>query len=344
MDIDTRSSTDLPSSPPLTRAEGLWFQDCGLIIQAESTLFRVSGDLLGVHSPVFRDMSSLPQPKHADMMDGCPFVVLQDSAEDVHILLKALFYCDFFEAYPAPTTLPILTAILRMSYKYDVDALRKRSLTHLASFHPTTLAGYDALTVTPTRLVNELQDPELELSFVDIAVLARNLSIDWILPVAFYRICQFTFESTILTAPLDLDDKVRIITNCRILEGSAVSKVLAFLWPSSDHNCDAISQQECRKSRFALRQGAEECRERSSGNAATMPLDIWTQQDWDDLDVCKACLSSMRANHRAAKQALWDELPELFGLPPWKDLKKMKAEALQGLHPVLYLSRFIARL
>ncbi|KAJ7639986.1 hypothetical protein DFH06DRAFT_1334900 [Mycena polygramma] len=328
MEIDADSSTE---APPLTRAEGLWFQDCGLIIQAETTLFRVSRDYLAVHSPVFRDMGSLPQPKDADMMDGCPFVVLPDSAEDVDILLRALLYCDFFEAYPAPTTLRILTGVLRMSHKYDVDALRKRSLTHLASFHPTTLAGYEAMATKPTQLVTELLGTQpssnRDCIEVDMAVLGRSLSIDWILPVAFYRICQFAWESAVFKGPLDEEDKIRIMTSCRILEGSAVSKVLAFLWPSvGDGDCKL---RRCRRSRFALRQVSEECRERSSGDAARMPLEIWTADDWNGLEACKDCLSSMKATHREAKQALWNELPKIFGLPSWGDLETMKAEALK---------------
>jgi hypothetical protein len=80
------------SQPGLTRADGLWFQDCGLIIQAETTLFRVSRDFLAMRSPVFRDMLSMPTPKDADMMEGCPFVCLPDSAEDITYFLKALLY------------------------------------------------------------------------------------------------------------------------------------------------------------------------------------------------------------------------------------------------------------
>lgn len=76
----------------LTRADGLWFEDCGLIIQAEKTLFRVSRDYLAAQSPIFRDMFLLPPPKDADMMDGCPFVLLPDSAEDVTIFLKAMMF------------------------------------------------------------------------------------------------------------------------------------------------------------------------------------------------------------------------------------------------------------
>ncbi|KAJ7132735.1 hypothetical protein C8R46DRAFT_818567, partial [Mycena filopes] len=127
----------------LTRAEGLWFEDCGLIIQAETTLFRVSRDFLAMRSPVFGDMLALPTPKDAELMEGCPFVRLPDSAEDVTYFLKALIYSEFFEPYPAKTIFPIIAGVLRMSHKYQVDVLRKRALVHLSSLYPTTLPGWD---------------------------------------------------------------------------------------------------------------------------------------------------------------------------------------------------------
>jgi hypothetical protein len=95
MDVDSSA----PAGPEsgidesgLMRAEGLWFEDCGLIIQAEKTLFRISRDYLALQSPVFKDMLSLPPPKDAEMMDGCPFVFLPDTAEDVTVFLKAVIF------------------------------------------------------------------------------------------------------------------------------------------------------------------------------------------------------------------------------------------------------------
>ena len=51
--------------------------------------------------------------------------------------------------------------------------------------------------------------------------------------------------------------------------------------------------------------------------------------DWDKLKVCAACQSSMKGAHHDAKESLWDGLPEMFGLPEWSDLEKMKTEALK---------------
>ncbi|KAJ7824914.1 hypothetical protein B0H14DRAFT_2596945 [Mycena olivaceomarginata] len=45
--------------------------------QAEDTIFRVSGTILAVQSTVFWGMLSLPTLEAADMVDGCPFVLLR---------------------------------------------------------------------------------------------------------------------------------------------------------------------------------------------------------------------------------------------------------------------------
>ncbi|KAJ7753185.1 hypothetical protein B0H16DRAFT_1544754 [Mycena metata] len=90
MGIETSSA----ATANLTHAEGLWFEDCGLIIQAETTLFRISRDFLAMRSPVFADMLSMPTPKDAEMIEGCPFVRLPDAAQDITYFLKALIYSE----------------------------------------------------------------------------------------------------------------------------------------------------------------------------------------------------------------------------------------------------------
>jgi hypothetical protein len=67
------------SEDGLTRAQDLWFQDCGLRSDYPG-IFRVSGTILAVQSTVFRDMLSTPAA--TDTIDGCPFVLLPDTAED----------------------------------------------------------------------------------------------------------------------------------------------------------------------------------------------------------------------------------------------------------------------
>ncbi len=80
---------DVDNTP--TRVEELWFSDSGLVVQAEQSLFRVSGAVLAARSPVFKDMLSFTQPPDAETFAGCPLVRLSDSAADVTCFFRAIF-------------------------------------------------------------------------------------------------------------------------------------------------------------------------------------------------------------------------------------------------------------
>jgi BTB/POZ domain len=87
-----RPRTDAPNSlSPLWECGDPWLDDGNIILQAESTQFRVLRSILSASSSVFRDMFSLPQPENENLVDGCPVVHVSDTADDLHHVLKALF-------------------------------------------------------------------------------------------------------------------------------------------------------------------------------------------------------------------------------------------------------------
>ncbi|KAK6995853.1 hypothetical protein R3P38DRAFT_2656041 [Favolaschia claudopus] len=325
MDLDS-PPTILHNMDELTRAPDLWFEDCGLIIQAEKTIFRVSRDFLALQSPVFRDMLSLPPPKTADMMLGCPFVFLPDPAQDVTVFLKALIFHDFFEPYPASTTLDVLIGVLRLSHKYEVHSLRKRALVHISATHPTSLEEYDAWAQQPQPAwLSEAMDRDEAL----IPILARQLSMAWILPIAFYRDCKQMSERSMLESSQSLDDKTLVVTACRTLEGTAVSQMLEFLWPNDDEEAEGCRNPVgCMVARIRMRRKAERRRQRFPITAPRLPLEIWEPKDWDAVLACGSCLASMKAGYETARKEFWDALPDIFDLPSWDELEKLKAEAL----------------
>ncbi|KAJ6553245.1 hypothetical protein B0H19DRAFT_159467 [Mycena capillaripes] len=63
MDLDAPSATlpipaedsmvALTCAELLRESEGLWFQDCGLVIQADTNIFRVSREFLAMQSHMF---------------------------------------------------------------------------------------------------------------------------------------------------------------------------------------------------------------------------------------------------------------------------------------------------
>jgi hypothetical protein len=94
-----RSLPALPhdSAPKFERIPDLYFPDGNIILEVETTHFRVSSSILAARSSVFRDMLSLPQPgqdggKVECRVDGCDVIHLAgDDPEEVAYFLRAIF-------------------------------------------------------------------------------------------------------------------------------------------------------------------------------------------------------------------------------------------------------------
>jgi len=78
---------------PLQKSR-FWFDDGNVILQAENTQFRVHRSLLSMHSNIFKDIFSVPQPTDTTTtlnVDGCPVITLSDKADDLEHVLS-IFY------------------------------------------------------------------------------------------------------------------------------------------------------------------------------------------------------------------------------------------------------------
>lgn len=77
--------------PQAVRSEP-WLEDGNVVLQAEGKQFRVHRSTLSLNSSIFRYMFGVPQPpEEGETVEGCPVVHLSDSAEDVKIVLDAVF-------------------------------------------------------------------------------------------------------------------------------------------------------------------------------------------------------------------------------------------------------------
>jgi hypothetical protein len=85
---DAASST-AGSTVAVTRSD-IWMEDGSVVLQAENTQFKVHRGLLARVSTIFSDVFSIPQPPEGnEVVEGCPLVHLQDTAEDVQFLMGA---------------------------------------------------------------------------------------------------------------------------------------------------------------------------------------------------------------------------------------------------------------
>jgi len=202
----------IPEHPPDSRTKhaDLWFCDGSVILQADSTLFRVHKSQLSRRSTVFSDMFTLPQPPvmttHATLADetheGCPIVKLYDSAEDVANLLLALYDGPKF-GNNDPHDFAVVSGILRLSTKYAIDSLRSKAITHLNIAWPTTLKGWDLREdkAHAYELTSPTEPAGLYPSPIDIINLARLTNAPSLLPAAFYDISRYTFAQ--IFEPID---------------------------------------------------------------------------------------------------------------------------------------------
>ena len=78
-------------APFLPERGDIWFEDGNVVLQAQSTQFRVHRGVLSANSAIFADLFTIPQPASEELVDGCPVVQLSDSAEDLCHILEAIY-------------------------------------------------------------------------------------------------------------------------------------------------------------------------------------------------------------------------------------------------------------
>ncbi|KAJ7494265.1 hypothetical protein B0H11DRAFT_930315 [Mycena galericulata] len=332
MDAEPKAEPHQPQ-----RIEELWFEDGSIILQAGTSQFRVHRSILAARSHVFRDMLSFPQPPDTELVDGCPLVLLPDSAADVTVFLKAIYEPEYFMPFPAQTEFYIIAGCLRLSHKYEVDYLRRRGLIHMSSAYCTTLSRWDRCTHRTSERIPPSADtyswpPPSDISYkLHSFQLIREVDALWLLPMAFYNLSVSFSQISgdifgVQDAPtsLSIRDQTTFINGHVIQRQSTTTDILQFLSEPLDID-GCVSPAQC----FKVRLAAVDSMWEITRNCPSSPLHVWDTDEWARLhDVCDVCLDVLQTRHQIARQAFWDKLPEIYGLPPWKQLEEMKLAAI----------------
>ncbi|KAH9856168.1 hypothetical protein C2E23DRAFT_882282 [Lenzites betulinus] len=182
---DNEGTARTSSSQPIpevanTRDEEFWYSDGNIILVARNVEFRVYRGLLSDHSPVFKDMFSLPQPDDASSSaldasaagpDLCPVVHLFDSPEDLRHILRV--YMPRTDTSPFLSEHPsfyMISAAARLGHKYQMHKLIEHAADYLkthytddfdvwreqADYHPEGFEDVHAIgVVNLARLIGE---------------------------------------------------------------------------------------------------------------------------------------------------------------------------------------------
>ncbi|CAA7261834.1 unnamed protein product [Cyclocybe aegerita] len=127
------------SGPQLVQSEDLWFEDGSVIIQAESTQFRVHKTVLARSSSMFCDVFQLGEKSASEAaVDGCPVVHVSDSAVEMHQFLRLLYDLKY-----GPDELPTfsqISAMLRLGRNPDGPPYKHFAMQPGVLFDIVTLA------------------------------------------------------------------------------------------------------------------------------------------------------------------------------------------------------------
>ncbi|KAJ7114601.1 hypothetical protein C8R43DRAFT_1039382 [Mycena crocata] len=198
----------------------------------------------------------------------------------------------------------------------------------------TAVPTYNFVYVTsiPTTFRREKRALSNSRCHFPLIVMARQLSLDWMLPIGFYRACQAASPAQIIEGfhgvELASKVKIRLIASSSHLETTAVNGVLDFLWtPLVIDGC--TSPQKCTNNRVSCRRATGVYCVEYKDLPAAIHLEMWRPSNWERLNVCGVCLATMKDTHKEAMQGVWDELPEMFDLPAWLVLESMRVAAFE---------------
>ncbi|KAJ7195193.1 hypothetical protein GGX14DRAFT_404110 [Mycena pura] len=321
-----------------TRVHGLWFEDGGLIIKAESTIFRISKCLLAARSTFFSDMIILPPLPESDMelIDGIPVVTLPDPAKDVEVFLRAIIDSSYFMPPPKPVQLSEVLGILLLSHKYDVGYLFCRALEHLsmqfyfplAKAYRSSKNGIEA----PCHIKFSSTQPNTSELF-HIIKICKMVGADWILPMAYYYAYYHIQQADLLSMTSEDDEyhsRLCLSASRNLILSNL--KMFYFLKTTVD---DCLDSRQCN----LVRQGIWSY----MLTAVQEPLDVapldsfredfWEQvwldenssQDEDEPSAfCVHCYHATKRTHDHLLRDCWDRLPFFFCLPGWSDLEVVR--------------------
>ncbi|KAJ7686529.1 hypothetical protein B0H17DRAFT_713989 [Mycena rosella] len=310
------------SAPSITRSSSVWYEDGSVVLQVESTQFKVHWGVLAQHSSFFHDMQGLPQPLDQPSVDGCAIVELLDPVVDVEHLLKALYHST--PLFKEALEFPVVAALIRLGRKYDFRNLLDIAVECLTLENPATILEYDARIFHNRHTPNRQRITPYPGLLFDMITLARENDIFTALPCAYYRaITTHDWASLFDGVPRGdgtcaalpaIDQRAFILGRERILHAQCANGN-TFGWLRSWANrvgcsnpalCNAWRDQICDLFLTVPRL-----------MAIPEPTSIrsWTVR------LCDPCAQHVERSVAAGRMRMWDALPALFDLPPWTELK-----------------------
>ncbi|KAL4246426.1 hypothetical protein ABKN59_009649 [Abortiporus biennis] len=324
------SSNDKTGTLPteISRSGDFWLDDGNIVLVAEHTSYKVHRSFLARHSPVFKDILSLPQTGNVGeaQIEGCPAAQLSDSADDIHIILSMLYDSD--HQYMSPSiTLPFETvaAMLTVGMKYQIDKLSQEAIRRLKICFPTEFAKFADYNVFMNYYeCDESASPPIEIfeeEAIEVVRLASMFDIPAILPAAYYTCAHLSVEE-LFSAVNKQRWTMSMLQTCIKGQSELRQRDLAQLNVlfRREVSLSCSSENHCRGGMVELLKKLQETRS-LSGMEALVPASRW----FEDLSaglVCNACAATCMSAYEDARRETWNGLGGMFGVHPWPITEK----------------------
>ncbi|KAG9043293.1 hypothetical protein FS837_009779 [Tulasnella sp. UAMH 9824] len=298
-----------------------WYEDGNFGFLVEEIAFLVHRSVLSRRSSLMADLFSLPQraPSERDgnldivdsslVIDGAPYVVLHDKAEDFANVLNIIYP----ESVPTqtddgPGVISIL-GVVRFSRKYLFDDIKAWGISKLKS-DPVFVPDKDGLMTAFRKGL--YSDPE---QCTKVILLSRECDLPEFLPLAFYSLATSDWGNTSLSKnPLCLDQLAE--EDRRRVQEGRVALTRAVIQRAHNMPENACTTQRCPVGRSDCRQGLP-----------TLWLDPaarWTELVLHPLEelgfrltqssgvLCNSCLSDLHRTTRDFRDDLVERMGEFF--------------------------------
>ncbi|KAJ7237023.1 hypothetical protein B0H12DRAFT_1190794 [Mycena haematopus] len=292
----------------VTRSDEIWHSDGSVVLQAEQTQWKVHWTVLALHSTYFRDLHAQPHPPKPSDIDGCPVIELfDDDAQDVEDVLMALYVPTFHCKEELP--LPVVRAFIRLGRKYDFKDLLESAVTRIMSEVPTTLEEYDALNSIDFGSFRNFYSLGL-----DLIIMASENKLSATLPPGELFDETEADDGTLVSLPrVDLRRCLQGRENILIKQ---LQPGYTYAWARGCKLDGCTDPEKCDTSREAFRNlwvGSIQAFYTESDHGFPDPDTVY--------QFCASCIEHITESMDAGRKKMWEDLPRMFGLPPWNKLK-----------------------
>ncbi|KAJ7072662.1 hypothetical protein C8F01DRAFT_973601 [Mycena amicta] len=294
----------------------IWHNDGSVVLQARTMQFRVHWSILSMHSSVFKDMHGVPQPDASEpMVEGCPVVELHDDPKDVENILRVLYNPTLL--LKPKISFELVAALVRLGRKYDFQDLWSAGVERLTYELPATLAQFDARFKDGSKMTRIHYYRGIRLDMID---LAGQNNIRTVLPCAYLLTVASPKESwldeitkadgtVVSLAPLDLR---RCISGVDKIVKMQFQPGYALCWLVKMPN-DCVTPRDCAEKRMGVLTTFV-------GSVQGLLLPSSTMDRFANR-TCEPCQQHIRGLFSGSREKAWNDLPSVFGLPAWSELK-----------------------